>query len=75
MCLAAICGTIVIAQMSGDRPAIITKVFSNRSVEACAFLPEPQALRLVLIHDSRAEAINAGQKDLVGWHAYWPAKG
>lgn len=65
--------TVLIAQMEGDRPALITKVFSNTAVEACAFMPLPEHLRLVTIHPSRAGAINAGQRD-TEYHAYWPAK-
>jgi len=65
--------TILIAQMGGDRPAIITKVYANTSVEACAFMPMPEALGLVKLHNSRVEAIQAGQQN-TGFHAYWPAK-
>ena len=52
--------TILIAQQEGDRPAIVTKVFNNDTVEACGFMPLPEAIALVKIHQGRAEAINAG---------------
>lgn len=63
--------SIIIADMSGDRPATITKVFSNTSAEACAFMPLPEHVKAVKIHADRREAINASQKD-AGFHAYWP---
>lgn len=62
--------TIIIADMSGDRPAIITKVFANTSAEACAFTPLPEHINVVKIHDDRRSAINASQRD-TGHHAYW----
>lgn len=73
MNIASLTSSVLVAQMSGDRPAIITKVFSNNAVEVCAFMPLPEHLKLVTLHASRAEAINAGQKG-TGYHAYWPAK-
>jgi hypothetical protein len=75
MTTAALGQTIIIAQMEGDRPAIVTKTFSNTSVEACAFLPLPERLKVVSLHPSRPEAINATQRDPIGYHGYWPAKG
>lgn len=65
--------TILIAQMSGDRPAIVTKYFSATSVEACAFMPLPEVKKLVTIHPGRREAINASQRDS-GYHGYLGAK-
>lgn len=73
MQIAALGRTILIGQMSGDRPAVITKVFSNTAVEACGFMPLPEQLSLVKIHACRAEAIQAGQQGN-GVHAYWPTK-
>jgi hypothetical protein len=70
---AKLSGNILIAQMSGDRPATITKVFSNTAVEVCAFMPLPEAIKVVTIHESRAAAITAGQRG-TGWHGYWPGK-
>lgn len=66
--------TILIAQMEGDRPATVTKVFTNTAIEVCAFMPLPEHIKLVTLHGSRAEAINAGQRS-TGYHGYWPAKG
>lgn len=63
--------SLLIADMSGDRPATVTKVYSANCVEACAFMPLPAHLKLVMIHDSRPAAINASQKD-TGFHAYRP---
>lgn len=70
---AALGHTVLIGQLDGDRPAVITKVFNSNTVEACGFMPAPEVLKLVKLHISRAEAINATQKD-TGYHAYWPAK-
>jgi hypothetical protein len=71
---AALGRSILIAQPEGDRPAVITTVYSNTSVEACAFMPLPERLKVVTIHADRREAINAGLKNATGYHAYWPAK-
>jgi len=62
--------TILLADMAGDRPAIVTKVFSNNSVELCAFTPLPKHIKVATIHNSRAEAINATQRD-TRYHCYW----
>lgn len=64
--------TILIADMSGDRPAIVTKSFSATSVEACGFMPLPEFLKVVTIHPGRREAINASQRDS-GYHGYLKA--
>lgn len=75
MNIASIGKTVIVAQMSGDRPAIITRVLTNKVVEACGFFPDPVALKTVSLHDVRAEAINAGlQRDGAEFHAYWPGK-
>jgi hypothetical protein len=71
MTIAALGRNILVADMAGDRPAIITKVFTNASVEVCAFMPLPEHLKVVRIHVSRVEAIGASLKD-TGYHAYWP---
>lgn len=68
--VASLCDDILIADMAGDRPAKVTKVYAARSVEVCAFMPLPQAIMLVTIHDCRAQAINACQRSS-GYHAYW----
>lgn len=73
MAIAALGSSILIAQMGGDRPAVITKVYSNTSVEACGFMPLPEHLKLVTLHDSRAQAISAGNSN-TGYHGYWPSK-
>jgi hypothetical protein len=73
MNIAALGSSICIADMTGDRPAIITKVFSNTTVEACGFMPLPETLKLVILHSCRDAAINAGLRD-TGFHAYWPLK-
>lgn len=70
---AKLAATVIICQMAGDRPAIITKVFSATAFEACGFMPEPEVLKLVTLHDCRDRALIAGAKGL-GFHAYWPAK-
>lgn len=62
--------TIIIAQQEGDRPAIVTKVFGATSVEACAFMPLPEHVRVASIHVDRREAIGASLRD-TGFHAYW----
>lgn len=64
--------TILVADLSGDRPAVITKVFTANQVEACGFMPLPEHLKLVKIHADRREAINAGNVNPAGFHAYWP---
>lgn len=74
MTTAALNRSITIAQMEGDRPAIITKVFSSNQVEACGFMPLPEHLKLVTIHVDRRAALNAGLRDPIGFHAYWPAR-
>lgn len=73
MSAAALGRNIIIAQAEGDRPATITKVFSNEAVEACGFMPLPEHLKVVRVHASRAEAIGASLKD-TGYHAYWPGR-
>jgi hypothetical protein len=64
---------ILIADMSGDRPALITKVFTADSAEACAFTPLPEHVKVVKIHVDRREAITASQRD-AKFHAYWAPK-
>jgi hypothetical protein len=68
--VANLCEDILIADMAGDRPAKVTKVYAATSVEVCAFMPLPKAIKVVTIHNSRAEAINATQRG-TGYHAYW----
>lgn len=63
--------SIILADMAGDRPAVVTKVFSNTSVELCAMTPLPEHIKVASIHSSRAEAITAGQRD-ARYHCYWP---
>jgi hypothetical protein len=36
-------------------------------------MPLPELLKVVKLHGSRGEAINASQRDS-GFHAYWPSK-
>jgi hypothetical protein len=62
--------TIILADMGGDRPAIITRADSATLVEVCAFTPLPEHIKVVKIHDDRRSAINASQRD-TGYHAYW----
>lgn len=62
--------TILVADSAGDRPAIVTKVFSATSVEACLFAPMPEHVRVASIHVDRREAIGATLRDS-GYHAYW----
>lgn len=71
---AALSLTVLVAQMHGDRPAIITKVMSNTHVQVCAFMPLPEVIDLVKLHSSRKEALNASLAREPGTHAYWPAK-
>lgn len=61
---------IIIAQAEGDRPAIITRADSATMVEACAFMPLPEHLRIVKIHDDPREAKMAAMRS-TGYHAYW----
>ena len=65
--------TVLVADMSGDRPAIITKVLTSAVVEVCAFMPNPFVIDALQLHGTRAEAINASQADSK-FHGYWPAK-
>lgn len=65
----AICDMLLIADMAGDRPAIVTKAFSATAAEVCAFMPEPTVIKNVTIHPDRREAINATQRD-TKYHAY-----
>lgn len=62
--------TILVADAAGDRPAIITKVFSATSVEACMFDPLPVYVKIATIHADRREALHLTQRDS-GYHAYW----
>lgn len=68
--VAALGDTILIADSAGDRPAIVTKVFAATSVEACAFTPLPEHVRIASIHADRREAIGATLRDSQ-FHAYW----
>lgn len=65
--------TILIADMSGDRPAILTKVFTRDSAEACVFTPLPEYAKVVKIHNTRDEAINGTLRDSM-FHGYWKPK-
>lgn len=65
---------ILVAQLEGDRPAIITRVDSNEAVEACGFMPLPERLRLVMLHEDRRAALNAIIKHPTVFHGYWPPK-
>ena len=62
--------TIIVAESAGDRPAIITKVFTATSVEACMFAPMPEYVKVASIHIDRREALHLTQRDS-GFHAYW----
>jgi hypothetical protein len=73
MTTATLGASILIADMSGDRPAIITRADSATMVEACAFMPLPVHIKVVKIHSTRAEAINATQRDTLH-HGYWTPK-
>lgn len=73
MTIAAIGKQVNVADMAGDRPAIITKVLTNTIVEVCAFTPEPTVIDRLRLHDVRAEAIHFNQAD-GHFHGYWPAK-
>lgn len=59
---------VLLTESDGDRPAIITKVFSATQVEATAFLPIAAPLKLVTIHQDRRGSIHAGTKDATGYH-------
>lgn len=67
---AALGDTIIVADSTGDRPAIVTKVFTATSVEACMFAPMPEYVKVATIHVDRREALHLTQKDS-GYHAYW----
>jgi hypothetical protein len=60
---------VLVVEQGGDRPAILTKVFSAVSAEACGYMPLPLFLKVVTIHPDRRTALNASIKD-VGYHAY-----
>lgn len=64
---------IVVDQPNSDRPAIITRADCATMVEACAFMPMPEHLKIVKIHIDRREAINAAVRS-TGFHAYWKPK-
>jgi hypothetical protein len=68
---AAMGDIIIVADMAGDRPAIVTKVFSANSVEACMFAPMPEYVKVASIHADRREAISAGFSRPAVQHAYW----
>lgn len=61
---------IVVDQPNSDRPAIITSAPSATMVEATAFMPMPEYLKIVKIHIDRREAIAASLRS-TGYHAYW----
>lgn len=61
--------TVLLVETGGDRPAILTKVFSANQAEACAYLPLPVFVKLVTVHVDRRTAMNAAVKD-AGYHAY-----
>lgn len=68
--IASLGDIILVADSAGDRPAIITKVFTANSVEACMFAPLPEHVRVATIHVDRREALHLTQRDS-GFHAYW----
>lgn len=68
---AALGDIIIVADMAGDRPAIVTRVNAATSVEACMFAPMPEHVRVASIHVDRREAIAAHLKNPAGFHAYW----
>lgn len=70
MTVTALGHPILIADQAGDRPAVVTKVFTATKVEACGFMPLPERLALVTIHPDRREAIKAGETNPTGYHAY-----
>lgn len=73
MTIAAIGKQVLVANMSGDRPAWIVRVLTNTVVDITALTPLPEHLTAVKVHDTRAEAINATQRDDMP-HAYWAGK-
>lgn len=74
MNIASLGRTIILADLAGDRPAVITRVFGNTSVEVCGFMPLPEHIRMVSIHPDRHTALQAMTKDATGFHGYWPAR-
>ena len=62
--------SIIIAQQHGDRPAVVTQAGGAQLVEACAFMPLPEHIKVVKIHANRQEAIGATLTG-TGYHAYW----
>lgn len=60
---------VLIVEQGGDRPAILTKVFSATAAEACGYMPLPLFLKNITVHPDRRTALNASIKD-VGYHAY-----
>lgn len=78
MNLAAIGKTVVVAQGSGDYPALITRVTSAKEniVNLVTFKDgeAPAYPKHVKIHPDRHGALNAHLKD-GQVHVYWPAKG
>jgi hypothetical protein len=62
--------TVLVVEPGGDRPAILTKVFSGNQAEACGYMPLPLYLKVVTVHEDRRTAVNAGVKDATGYHAY-----
>jgi hypothetical protein len=61
---------VFVADQSGDRPAIVTKVLGPKHAELCVFDPLPTVEKSVELHDTRAEALNGELRDLRR-HAYW----
>lgn len=61
---------VIVADQSGDRPAIVTKVLGPQHAELCVFDPLPTHEKSVQVHATRAEALNGELKDLRR-HAYW----
>lgn len=72
--IATLGDTILIARPEGDRPAIITKAYNATSVEACAFAPMPEHLKVVTIKVDRREAIQAGLEKPGMHFGYWKPK-
>jgi hypothetical protein len=60
---------LLVADQSGDRPAIVTKVLGPQHAELCVFDPLPVHEPNVRVHATRAEALNGELKDLRR-HAY-----
>jgi hypothetical protein len=60
---------LLVADQSGDRPALVTKVLGPQHAELCVFDPLPTHEKSVQVHATRAQALNGELKDLRR-HAY-----